>query len=65
MKTLKTEPFGGRKLAVATPVNREQPKEEVDIFHQTREVVHDSIHERWLYSIFLNGYYKCSCSFNG
>ena len=28
MKTLKTVPFGGRKLAVATPVNREQPNEE-------------------------------------
>ena len=28
MKTLKTVPFGGRKFAVATPVNREQPKEE-------------------------------------
>jgi len=28
VKTLKTVPFGGRKFAVATPVNREQPKEE-------------------------------------
>ena len=28
MKTLKTVPFGGRIFAVATPVNREQLKEE-------------------------------------
>ena len=28
MKTLKTVPFGGRKVAVATPADREQPKEE-------------------------------------
>ena len=28
MKTLRTVPFGGRKFAVATPVTREQPKEE-------------------------------------
>ena len=34
MKTLKTVLFGGRKFAVASPDNREQPKEEVPIYNK-------------------------------
>ena len=41
MKTLKTVPFGGRKFAVATPVNREQPKEEDDETEEDKDVLID------------------------